>query len=819
MGQDTDRIRRDYSLSSVAASFGLKLKQDGAEYLACCPFHSEKTESFSIFTGNDSVERFFCFGCGEKGDVLDFVQGVKGVKMPEAIRILDGNDTSRQNVKPREVEARDPYAGIKPVYPSEELLQAGQFIRLYNPKRAGDKTEWGGFKPSAVYPYRHHANGRVIGYVLRHELADGRKETPMVMRVRLPNGEQVWSRFPFPKPRMLYGAGRELPGQVIVVEGEKCKDHLENASGRAAVTWAGGTQGVKHADWSPLAGHDILIWPDNDAPGFATAREIAAALEGSAKRVRFIDITKMPNYADLPKGWDSADAVAEGIGKEGVDAIMKACVSATLPDFPAPVDPAPKKKKPEKAKDKQEAPAVNNEPSEPAAPAGESPAAVPATTGVDDDGVFWADKMVMGEKGPKPGVTKNWTLILENRAETEGMLAYDRFREEAMFVLPPPWEMATASFKPRPIKQNDLAECVEFLEGHGMTPKVSNISDVLDKIAERAPYHPVRNYFNDLPKWDGTPRVDNFLTDYLGAEDNRLNRAISRKWLCAIVSRIFVPGIKFDTCLVLQGKQGLGKSQFGRALSPLGEWVTDAVTVGDKAREVIENTRGVMIVELAELAGKSTKEINAVKSFISVQSDSARGAYRRKADVVLRQFVFYATTNDDEYLNDPTGNRRWWSVKPTHIDLEAIRADRDQLWAEVMTMYKTEKLWLDDEELQRDLDALNKTKTDNGPAYDQLLSKIPEGDMIVSVGAVNDAFTGGSHDGTRLSGAWGSHVKRALIAMGFDGQPKLMRRGKIVQRYYVRGDIGSRAFAKYDSATHSIVFEEEPKTKTMEDVF
>jgi hypothetical protein len=360
MGQDVDRIRRDVSLSATIASFGYKLTKDGDEFRACCPFHSEKSASFSAFTGSDGTERFFCFGCGEKGDVLDFVMQAKGVDLPGAIRILDGKDT-RQNVKPREIEVRDPYADITPVTPPRPI-DDGKKVRLYNPKRAGDKTEWGGFVPSASYLYRD-ADGVPIGYVLRHELPDGRKETPMVRYVRLPNGQYTWSRFPFDKPRPLYGLKPDLRKQVIVVEGEKCKDALEVAAARDCASWAGGTQGVKHSDWAPLAGHDVLIWPDNDAPGFATALEIAATLAGSAERVRFIDITKWAGFADLPKGWDAADAIADGWDKPALDAFMKATVSDSLPPFPTPEPPKPT----EKPQEEQEAPAAIEAPAEPAA--------------------------------------------------------------------------------------------------------------------------------------------------------------------------------------------------------------------------------------------------------------------------------------------------------------------------------------------------------------------------------------------------------------------------------------------------------------------
>lgn len=292
MSSDIERIRRDVSLSETAAQFGLNLERDGAEFVACCPFHKEATGSFTIFTGKDHVERFHCFGCGEAGDVLDFVRGVKGVDLREAISILGGKATSKPNVAPKQIQARDVYEGIVPLSPpAEAKVENGKRIRLYNPKRRGTEREWGSFAPSMVFPYRRE-DGSLIGYVLRHELPDG-KETPMVMWAQLPNGETSWCRLPFPKLRPLYGLDKLGDArQVIVVEGEKCRDKLAAATGRTVISWPGGTQGVKHCDWSPLANRNVVIWPDADEPGLATANEIARIVQALGATVRMLYIVR-----------------------------------------------------------------------------------------------------------------------------------------------------------------------------------------------------------------------------------------------------------------------------------------------------------------------------------------------------------------------------------------------------------------------------------------------------------------------------------------------------------------------------------------------
>lgn len=284
---DIDRLRREASLSDLAHAEGVTLQKNGNEWEGCCPFHQEDTPSFTIFTGKDGVERFFCFGCNERGDVIDFIEKLKGVSKRDAILYLGGGKPA-PNVAPRQIrEARDAYAGITLLTPPREIA-GGEKVRLYNPKRADDPDRrWGSFIPSAIYPY-HTADG-LLGYVLRQDLRDG-KETPMVCWVRLADGTECWSRFPFPKPRSLYRAERLREGQVIVTEGEKCADRLAEHMGRQTVAWAGGTFGVEHTDWSPLAGRSVVIWPDADAVGLSTADRIAAILHRMGCTVRVIGV-------------------------------------------------------------------------------------------------------------------------------------------------------------------------------------------------------------------------------------------------------------------------------------------------------------------------------------------------------------------------------------------------------------------------------------------------------------------------------------------------------------------------------------------------
>lgn len=194
-------------------------------------------------------------------------------------------------------------------------------------------------------------------------------------------------------------------------------------------------------------------------------------------------------------------------------------------------------------------------------------------------------------------------------------------------------------------------------------------------------FHPVRDYLATL-KWDGTPRLDTWLVKYGGAPDTEYVRAVGSKAIIAAVRRVRHPGCKFDCMLVLHSGQGTFKSSALKALAGGDAWFTDTLPVDADARVVIEQTRGKWIVELAELAGLKRAEVEHVKATLSRQQDRARAVWGRRAEDVPRQCVFFGTTNAERFLTDPTGNRRFWPVRVERFDADALKRDRDQLWAE-----------------------------------------------------------------------------------------------------------------------------------------
>ena len=218
-------------------------------------------------------------------------------------------------------------------------------------------------------------------------------------------------------------------------------------------------------------------------------------------------------------------------------------------------------------------------------------------------------------------------------------------------------------------------------ERFGFQPQKDFFWEAVLDLAARNATHPVNDYLARL-KWDGHRRLDTWLSQYGGAVDTPFVRAVGAITLIAAVRRVRDPGTKFDEMLVLEGDQGAGKSSALAILAVKPDWFSDACPFNAEGREVIEALSGRWLVEAGELAGFRKAASERVKSFLSRTADHGRAAYGRITQSVRRQSVIIGTTNSTAYLNDGTGNRRFWPVRVERFDLEALTRDRDQLWAE-----------------------------------------------------------------------------------------------------------------------------------------
>lgn len=214
----------------------------------------------------------------------------------------------------------------------------------------------------------------------------------------------------------------------------------------------------------------------------------------------------------------------------------------------------------------------------------------------------------------------------------------------------------------------------------------AKILSAITKVTDDRAYHPVKEYLSGLPEWDGIPRLDTLLVDYLGAEDNSYVRQVTRKTLCAAIMRVLHPGCKFDTVLVLCGPQGIGKSTLIARIG--GDWFSDSLNLADtRDKTAAEKLQGYWIIEIGEMAGMGSAGVKTLRSFITTQDDRYRASYGRRVSSHPRQCILIGTTNSEEgYLNDVEGGRRFWPVNTPCIGKKKVwdltQEEVEQIWAE-----------------------------------------------------------------------------------------------------------------------------------------
>ena len=317
----------------------------------------------------------------------------------------------------------------------------------------------------------------------------------------------------------------------------------------------------------------------------------------------------------------------------------------------------------------------------------------------------WHTRLLRNEAGMVLQCYDNVALFLEHSQEWQGVLGYNEFTG-GYFILKPAPSPITAE-PDSEVEDHFDTEVVRWLERKRLMVRPELVRRVVDLIARRNSYHPVRDYLEGLTAWDGVRRIGTWLLDYCGVESsdqqpNHYAMAVGEKFLISAVKRVIEPGCKCDSMLVLEGRQGIGKSTVPKILAS-EEWFTDQLDdMGSKDASM--QLRGVLIVELGELEALDRAELAQAKMFMSRQTERFRLPYGRRTIQVPRQCVFIGTTNSDTWLKDETGGRRFWPVRcGSAIDLEGLRRVRNQLWAEALMLYRSgASSWLDDEELVKD---------------------------------------------------------------------------------------------------------------------
>ena len=305
----------------------------------------------------------------------------------------------------------------------------------------------------------------------------------------------------------------------------------------------------------------------------------------------------------------------------------------------------------------------------------------------------WRKKLKLTDKGIIAQSIDNVVIILTHDPKLAGRLGLNEMEHNIVTLSSLPWRETKG---PSQWTDGDDAALRYYLEKiYGITGK-DRIFDAVNVVAQRGAFHPVREYL-DSCAWDGVPRIETLLVDYLGAEDTPYTRAVTRKALTAAVARIYHPGCKFDYMLTIRGRQGLGKSALIAKLG--GKWFSDTFTTM-QGKDAYEQVLGVWIMEVGELAGMRKAEAETIKLYISKQVDRFRPAYGRRLQEFPRQCVFIGTTNEEQFLRDATGNRRFWVVDTPNEPKRDIWAELTPetvrlIWAEAVELYKAgESLYL-----------------------------------------------------------------------------------------------------------------------------
>lgn len=348
---------------------------------------------------------------------------------------------------------------------------------------------------------------------------------------------------------------------------------------------------------------------------------------------------------------------------------------------------------------------------------------------IEDEDLSWMEKLEVNSAGKYLSTASNLSTIFSNDIRLKGLFKNNKFDGKKYIFGTMPWRLVQS---PEPIKNVDYSGVRSYMESiYGIVGSMK-IEDALELEFEKNAFHPIRDYIKSL-EWDGEKRIDKLLIEYFGAKDNEYSRQAIRKTLVACVARVFDPGVKFDLVLTLVGDQGTYKSTFVKKLGM--QWFSDTfMTVHGK--EALEQIQGAWIIEMAELSGLRKAEVESVKHFISKQEDTFRPAYARTTETYLRQCVFIGTTNNSDFLRDPSGNRRFIPIDVNKerctksVIKHLTQKEIDMIWAEAYILYKKgEKLYMDGEASEKaSIEQKKHSEYDSraGIVEDFLNMKLPE---------------------------------------------------------------------------------------------
>lgn len=626
-------------------------KRRGHEYVASSITGGDGT-SFSL---NLTTGLWADFATGEKGkDIISYYAHLKSINNAQALDELSAQYLSGlpQVTHP-----------IKPQKPAPRPVKPPINSKFPNPN-------YKGHSPSAVYVYRDES-GEPLFYICRYDY-DGQKHfTPYTFSE---NGE--WTPKHWPNPRPLFNLDKLLHDPkkpVLIVEGEKAALAAEKFINiYTVVTWSSGANSIKNTDFTPLTNRSVLLWPDADEPGIKAMSILASILKPICQQVKVIN-------TDQSNGWDAADALSEGFNQAKFLSWAKPLV-IDLNKSQTPIQPPADEPPPEIQIVERE-----NEP-----PRNKS--------------VLFIELGLtpISEKNPMPIPNMaNVIKLLSFAPIYKGKIWFDEFHQSIMTNYncekPRRWTEA-----------DDLSMLYDFQSNWNM-PKLTaqSCEQAIRSIAFSNIKNEVKDWLTSL-KWDGVSRILDFMTIALGVSPSVYSMAVSRNWFIGLVARAIRPGCKFDEMLILEGPQGIYKST---AISTLGGKYFAESNASLDSKDFMIELAGAWIIEFDELDQFRKSDATLIKKKLSQKTDRYRPVHAKQVIDVPRSCVFVGTTNQSEYLKDETGGRRFWPVLCSKIDIEYIKENREQLFAEAVHELNNGATWHEvpdetkaEQEIRREVD-------------------------------------------------------------------------------------------------------------------
>lgn len=653
-------------------------KLNGAEW-CCGDLRGSQGQSLRV---NMSTGKWSDFATGDKGgDLISLYAAINNLSQKEAALKLSEDHSFTQNK----------------IENSKPLPKTTPRVQLVPPPK-GTKMPDQLKKASKKWRYTD-VDGNTLFLVARHDNRDGKKFFCPWSWSK--DGE--WVKKMWPAPRPLYGLS-QFKGNpkkpVLIVEGEKAADHartfLEDAY--IVVTWPSGSKAFDKADWKPLRGRRVLIWPDADKPGVQAAESIVRIIYTHCPEIKVLSVN------DLPDKWDAADSEFKNLSEFVKWAKPRAQIWKPPPktnDLPKHHADEPPEYHNYDNSDPGPTPPVDDrvkrglvETFEDQLPHGARPAQ-------------WAQWEKLGiacndNTGNPYYNVDNAITVLEGYKGLKNHFWFDEFHSKYYTLF--------NSKQPREITDTDYIDILRIYNRDlglvRMTKQL--IIDAVQSYSEKNKRNEPKDWMDSL-SWDGTSRVQNFFASYMGAIESEYTQAVSKNFWVSLAARIYKPGCKADNMVILEGKQGAFKST---ALSVIGgDWYTET-NEHPSSKDFYQVLQGNLIVEIAELDSFNKAERNTIKKVVSTPKDRYRPPYGRSPQNFPRQCIFVGTTNESHYLNDPTGARRFWPIQITDIDLGKLKQDREQLFAEAVNLFKKGELWHqvpkekaeEEQEMRRDAD-------------------------------------------------------------------------------------------------------------------